>query len=364
METINRKILLKRAKRRLFLLVVLSFLVISSSAYVLFGRGAYGALVEQILHRQQVITRSGANSIESVFRIMGNSLVNLSGSPDLLANDDSTQLVLDKFVSSWEQGFLEGVALADRNGIITYNSNLANIDNVGEDVSDRAYFSWARGVNKEGYQVFDPVISKLGITEGQFIIPIATPVYNQNGDFEGVLVGAVLVSEITKFFLEPLSISGESLAFVVSQDGTLVFSSSEDLVGTNYLEVIENSNFLGSVETAKIFRERIAQGTEGKLDILLPSRSDLSLTRFLIAYTPFEIRANKLILIMATPVEEALVYMFPFYLRGLIFVGILVIIFVFFAIRASKFFGYLEAVQSEHEYHKGKPDSDEKKAKN
>lgn len=346
------KLLKKRLVLNLAVLSIFGLSVIGLSIYFLFGKGAYDLVIEQTLHREQVVVRAGTVSFSSIFDITGNSLVFLAQSPRIRGFNESTTEALDEFMDSWKDSFIEGIVLTDEEGIIKFFSNTQNIGSVGVSIADRDYFKWAKDSKPGKYQIFSPVLSRLGITKGKYIVPVAAPIYSKDGTFKGVLVSPILVSKITEYFLDPIKISESTRIYIVDKEGVLIFSPYENLLGKNYISLIEESNFLGSKKTAEILKERTQSNEEGKLDIQLPNAKTANLERFLIAHSPIEIGNNHWTLIAATPVKEALAFMMPFYIKGVIMLGILVIVFLVIAIRISKVVGFIEASESEHKHHK------------
>ncbi|MFA6008186.1 MAG: hypothetical protein WC784_06145, partial [Candidatus Shapirobacteria bacterium] len=69
---------LKMIKKYPFKFTALIFFIIfcalSSFVYFIIGAGSVNSLIEQMLHREQVITRSGAKSIASFVELSSKSL--------------------------------------------------------------------------------------------------------------------------------------------------------------------------------------------------------------------------------------------------------------------------------------------------
>ena len=215
------------------------------SFYLMLGRGAAAALTEQLLHREQVITRSGAKYLESYFAVVSRSVVVLANSEDLKEQGTNTHTLLNKFIDTWTDTSFVGVLVADSEGIVQYTGNRARISSQGESVRDREYFNWALDAKEWDVKVFSPVISRLGETRGKYIIPIAAPILDGGGSFKGVATAAVLISDLAHDYVAPLQISDQTRSYLVAENGEVWFGSGGDLVGKNVLDELTGS-FLGS----------------------------------------------------------------------------------------------------------------------
>ncbi|OGM17661.1 hypothetical protein A2V61_04060 [Candidatus Woesebacteria bacterium RBG_19FT_COMBO_47_8] len=311
----------------------------SALIYLGFGTSARAALIEQMLHREQVIARSGAHSIESFLNLFGISL-------NVLSNTTLTQENLDSFVDDWKETSITGVILTDREGATLANSTRSGESGVGVDLSDRDYFIWAKTAKKGEIYVSSPMLSRIGTSKGEYIILIATPII-KNDKFQGVLAGSVLLSELTWDYLDPLRISEATRIYLIDQDGVVLSSRVTRLIGVNYIDYLNSNPFLGSKAAAPTLKKALESKEEGKIDIVLQNENNLKLTRYLIAYTPVETDSGTRhwILAVATPINDALVFMGPIYARQMVAVIVAFLAVLALGIRLAKVIAYREASQ-------------------
>lgn len=303
-------------KRASFILVGLIVLSVTAACalYIKSVRTTEKVLVEQMLHREQVVARSGAKSFENFLTYLGFQLSTYSSRSAIVNVNSSTQASLDELVATWSGTPMVGVALTDANGVTLLNSNTENIRSIGVDLSDRDYFIELKNDPSPGKIAFgDPTISALGISKGQYIVPVAAAVVDGQGRFKGVLASSMLLSEAAKLYLEPLKISPETRIYLISGSGKILSAPNPTLSGQNYFEYLEKRNYKYSEELKSQMIEVLRKGGEQKLDVYLPEEPDLTPTRFLIATDVITYGNGKgWTLAVASPAEEAFAFAGPF----------------------------------------------------
>jgi len=161
--------------------------------FIFFNKTSRNSLIEQIQHRQQMAVRAGANSIESFLSLIGNNLVILSNNPN--------QENLDQFIKLWSKSDVTGIIVTDRQGVVIRISNTLGIKDLGSDISSRDYFDWSKTAKRGEYRVFPPVVSKIGASKGNYIFPVAVPLLDSNGKFNGSLVVSILLSDLANVYI-------------------------------------------------------------------------------------------------------------------------------------------------------------------
>lgn len=318
---------------RIFLGLGVVIALLAVFIYLLAERNTQQSLIEQMLHRQQVIARAGAKSIEAHLINTENGLKLLVRSQRVVVMGKDVQEVLNDYISDRKGTPTTGAAVINREGKIIANANnLGGPTEIGMSVADRAYFAWAKGAREGEVYLGGPMVSRLGATKGQTIIPIASPIVD-NGKFRGAAVTVVLLSKLTELYLNPLKISDQTQVYLVNRDGVLLYAPYERLVGVNYFDYLKSKPYKGSEEALAPLKKSVeGKGEEGKLDILLPNEQQGGTpTRFLIAYSPLKLGSTSLILAVASPIDEAMIFAGPLYTnqtQGIIFwlVAILIVL--------------------------------------
>lgn len=245
--------------------------------------------VEHNLKRQQVIARVGAESIGNFFKLVAKSISLLPDNPLVYSFDKKTQEVLDEFcLEELFNAPIAGVILVDKNGVIRFSSERSGRLEEGIDMSDRDYFIWARKAKENEIFLGEPVISRLGASKGQFLVTITTPLFDK-GEFNGIVTAGVLLSELTKTYLEPLKTSADTQVYLISSDGLFLHSPIPELVGENLFEYLDKNRYPGSEAVIKKVRQSFAQAEKergGTLEFISPDLKDKKiLTRNLLGYS-------------------------------------------------------------------------------
>lgn len=303
------------------------FIVVAGIFYFVAEKKAEDALIEQTLHREQIISRAGAESIESFFELLGAQVATFSTRNAIVTqNLEDSQAALDLFMEKLGGTPVAGIIFAGEDGKVLVNSNRTKSPDVGGNISDRDYFAWARGAKESEVFVSKSFVSWMGASKGKYIVVVAAPVV-ANGEFQGVLAAAVILSEVTDTYLTPLKISEKSQIYLVNREGILLSTTQNELVGQGFIQYVEDNPFPGSSILVKNLKELLASAFErgeGKFNYLRNSPEDKkTIKRWLLAYSgvdfggkgleqPEGISSQRWILGVETPAEDALVFFGPF----------------------------------------------------
>ncbi len=344
---------------RLLIFLIVIFVGLASIFYFLAEKRTEASLVDQMLHREQVIARAGAKSIESFLELSGNSLAFLATNHCVVNINEETQMALDSFVDEWKETSLVEVILTDKDGQIIF---IANREDTGQKpgiiVADRDYFIAAKKANQGEVFIGKPFLPRLGAYEGQYLLSLATPVYREN-EFQGVLGEGILLSELTKTYLNPLKISKDTQIYLLNQEGILLHSYYPELVGKNVIEYLEGNSYLGSDKIIDWIKGKLAEPEEGKFVFPMQNLDNKTeFKRYLLAYTPFSLGERHFILAVATPREDALAFFPTFYgnqIGALVFVIFMVLAFsalLILAVRMAERDGYLHGFKNGRSHRK------------
>jgi len=275
--------------------------VISCLVFYFFRNTYQKSLNEQLLHRQQISSRAGALAVEAFVDSVG----------DTLSLYSKEKISISGYMALWKDHPVGGITLINVNGKVIDNFNNENIKSVGEDLSDRDYFIKLKENPNLTYTISSPVLSKVGLYEGKYIIVVASPVL-ENGKFNGVLASSIVISDLAKKYLYPLKISEETRVCLVDKKGTIIFINEDEFLGKNYMEYIKRYN---TDESAVYdFFEYVASNeTEGKISLFLPRLSDFTPSEYLSSVAPIKYKDHNVWFIsISTPVKEAMWFAHPF----------------------------------------------------
>ncbi len=327
-----------------FALLLLVFLGVIF--YVFLGKGARDALVEQMLHREQSNARAGASSIATFVELVGNTLIAISNRDEIITPGPQTDVLLESAMLKWKDTPVTSIILTDKDGKVINAVYRELAGEVGISIADREHFLWAKNAESSEFYVSAAIKSRLR-GENYYVVPVASPVINKEGNFNGILAFGVSIDQLTDDYMSHLKISDKTEIYITKHDGNFIYSSTEELLGENFFELIEEHPFLGSEIIIEKLKERLENVQEGKLEVAYPENVGTAspLKARLIAYSPVFVKDREWILVIATPIEDALISITPIYFRQAISVLIIFLAFLGFSVRFAKAYGYKEAMK-------------------
>lgn len=274
------------------------------------------AVVEQMLHREQVVSRAGSSSVESFLNLLGNQIANYSTRGSIVNPGTGTQKDLDLFMKIWEEEPIGGIILTDNKGVVMSNSNKSGTRVIGSDVSDRDYFLSLISSAQEGeFIIGTPVVSRMGDSKGKYIVVIASPVI-KDGQFNGILAVSIILSDLANKYLDPLKVSPQTRIYLIDSNGVILHSPFSNLVGVNYFEYLNGNKLKDSDKIINSLDKILRTEGESKLDIFLPAEPNFQLKQFLIAVSTVDISkfSNSMNwkLAIASPVDDAFLFLYPY----------------------------------------------------
>lgn len=141
---------------------------------------------------------------------------------------------------------LETTVFIDKDG-----NALNVIDNSTINLSEREYFQKAKSTKKTYIQ--DVLVSKV---TGSKVITIAVPIFNDNGDFQGVVFSQVNIKTLENS-LGKIKVAKTGSAMMLTTKGDYIFDIKPDRIGKNYKEFIKNTS------NEEAFKNEILAKNEG-----------------------------------------------------------------------------------------------------
>ena len=281
---------------------LISIVMLAAAFYLVLGRGVEASITRQLLKREQTIARAEVGNIILFFQRFGNSVAVLAQLSSIERRDASTVADMDIFVEQRrDSGLVGGVVLTDRDGVVQFNSNVLGTRDLGKSLADRDFFIWAKDKAKKGeYFINKPVISRLGGSEDQPVVLVASPVY-QNGVFAGVVAASVKLAPLAEQFFGFMKVSDLTKAYLVDGRGDLLYSNSvPDGIGLNISELFSGE---------QTFSDRIKTALSASEEGQFQTKTHLA------AYSPISLGAQTWLLIISSPVQEVVDLATPFYVR-------------------------------------------------
>ena len=332
--------------------IVLSVVVIIASfGYYLSKIHSNQHLIKQnLLEKQLVTARAASKMISALFEFTGKSIVMVEKELSLDVNKDDPRNVLEHFVESFHGTPVTGIFITDSQGLVTSGVSDGGQIDIGEDVSDREYFNWAKTAKEGDVYLGKSLVSKFGVTKGRYIVPIATP-YIVDGEFIGVVTAGVYIDRMSQNYLDGLKQTKDTAIILINSEGYYISSPFTELDGKNIFDFIKNSPIKLLKPISELASQALLNPSEGKVDISSFSILGIegkSHNYDLVSYVPVMLGNRHWVLIVATPADNNQIFLDPFHLgaRG-IFIFILTIVlgfslFCILAIRIAQRDSYIK----------------------
>ncbi len=231
---------------------VLIFLAIASAgACVVIFEGIYqeakSAAITKLNQQQMIYARQAARGIEEFFAAWTANLNALSKMNAVVADDREGKAVLNLFYETNQSRIME-IARVDEKGVIS--DDIPDSNAVGLDISRQKHIAALMRDHK-------PVISEVFRTiEGIDSIALHVPVL-QGTEFKGSVEILVDFKSLAKRYLEVIKVGETGYAWVVSREGTILYTPVPGIIGKSILETSKDNPSSSALVSAML------QGREG-----------------------------------------------------------------------------------------------------
>jgi PAS domain S-box-containing protein len=155
-------------------------------------------------------------------------------------------------------------------------------------------------------EIFDdpehkPVMSRIiKVPNGGYAVAVHVPVYNEKGEFDGTIGGAIYFDQFNEKFLKDIFVSKNGYMVLQDDDGTIFYHPQTDLIGQNRRPKNEEELAKAS-EITKLIIESSQDGSTGISRYV----STLDNKEKVGAYAPAEIFPGRRWIVLATvPIED------------------------------------------------------------
>ena len=247
--------------KRIYITVGITFTCACIILFHVFYVEARQTAIKNLNEIQRVYARQAAVGIESFFTNRTNSLKALSNMEDIVNNNAEGQKDLKLFYEAHREQ-ITAITRMDEKGIVIYNfPDGKNI--IGNDISTQKHV-------KQLLKDHKPVISDVfQSVEGISSVAIHVPVF-KGSDFKGSVGVLIDFKSLAKHYFESIKIGQTGNAWVISRDGTVLYSpipgftgKSEyaNIVGFPSLLPIVNDMIKGHAGTAEFMFNKIGDKT-------------------------------------------------------------------------------------------------------
>lgn len=351
-----KKLSLSRLRTRHFVLASAAglgiFIAIAVVFYWFSGWRTDQVIIERMKAQEQSMARSSALSISEFFKARKKELVLLS---ELEAIQTGREKESMEILNTLAQGLKEedapigNIIRINKEGVTIWGVNvqLGKQDEaaIGVYLGERDCFLWAKEKGEKG-EVFisEPIVAQGGFLKGKRIVSMTAPIFYKT-KFSGVVVTTFPIDELAKKYIEPLSLSPQTYYTIVSEEGVVITSTFEELIGENILQIQEEENW---PEASQQLVKRAMRGEEGAafhpyINVFTKETSEA-----VSAYSPMKINGSIWSVWVSVPYERIKELILPFrqnqiFALVVVLGGSLILVFIYvLGMRVSQRDGFLD----------------------
>ena len=229
--------------------VALALVIAGACTFIFEGiyQEAKNAAVTKLDQQEMIYARQAARGIEDYFATWTGNLSALSRMNTVVADDREGKAVLKLFYETNQTRIME-ITRVDETGVIRDDFPDSNAE--GLDISHQIHIAALLRDHK-------PVISEVFRTiEGIDTVALHVPVM-QGSEFKGSVEILVDFRSLAKRYLDAIKVGETGYAWVISREGTILYTPEPGLIGKSILEANKNNPSSGALVNAML------QGREG-----------------------------------------------------------------------------------------------------
>lgn len=287
------------------LFVALPLVFIFFIVQIVIGYHIESTLIEMSFDRGHVISEDGVKALNLFFLREKAALIVLANDPDVRNLSTTIPNSLSQFLlGKRENSPILGVSIINSQGKVAFHLSRNGDSMTGVDLSDREYFNWGRTAQKGEAFIGRPVVSRLGGTKGQNIVTISTPIYTDEGVWNGIVTTAFLLDIVGKDFLTKTNdLNQNTQIWLFDNQGFIWSAPRTDLVGTNIFDQLQPNSFPGSGKISELVRESLQRTQNRFYRWWVPNIDDGHLEQMLVTSSSLNIDNSNFTLAVLMPMS-------------------------------------------------------------
>lgn len=300
-------------------------ILVGLTGYVLYS--AYSEVetktIEQLNAQQMTHARQAARGIEDYFESKLNMLAFLSKSEHIINLDEEGRQILALLYYEHSEG-MSAISRVDADGRIMYTMPYTE-GMIGADLSDQVHI---RDLMLTRQVTLSDVFTAV---QGGRAMALHVPIRHK-GEFRGSIAIFIPYEKLTKEYLAPIQIGANGHAWIISRNGTELYSPVAGRTGSSVFEA--SSRFPSAISMV----EKMLKGEEGVTtysdEIVENGRTEV-ITRHAV-FLPVRMANTFWSIVVSTPEDEVLALMKGFRNRWLLMVVILMAASLIYAYSMAK----------------------------
>jgi PAS domain S-box-containing protein len=216
--------------KKIFIALAIIFTGASVFLFNSFYKEAKKIAITKLNEEQMIHAKQAAQGIEDFFATWTRNLSSLSKMDEIIDNDAAGKRYMKLFYEA-NQEQIKSITRLDERGVIVHNFPISN--SVGTDISDQNHI-------REMLRNHKPVISDVfRAVEGFDAVALHVPVF-KGSEFKGAIGILINFESLAKRYLDVIKIGETGYAWVVSRDGTLLYSPIPGFTGKSVFETTKD----------------------------------------------------------------------------------------------------------------------------
>lgn len=300
------------------------FVTIGVALFWVDSSSAERAVTKATQYKLLVMARATARSTERMLAMFKLELTVLERKEEIKNQDAvGTRSLLTKVLTTVNLPIVHQLGLISKDGTLLVIANQeGDITGQGSSLTDRKYFQSAKTAKEGEFFLSEPLVDRVGINKGKWVMILATPVTNNNGSFSGVLVASIRLEDLTTGYINVLKVTPTTVGYVIDENGTVLSGQPEDLVGTNIKEYAQKEKWKG-YETYLNVIDQVVKKQEGVGDYFFAGK-DKNVKKWVTGYAPAQVDGDTIMIITAVPFEWTLSLIADFYKNQIIWLIFLI----------------------------------------
>jgi PAS domain S-box-containing protein len=213
-------------KKRHLVFLVITFSAVCALAFNAFYREAKNTAIKKLNDEQVVHARQAALGIEDFFRTWTVTLNSFSKMDEIINTDADGKRYIKLFYEA-HHGEIRSITRMDDRGTIIYTVPFSR--SIGSNISEQKHVNEILNKHK-------PVISDVFKTvQGFYAVALHVPVF-KGSVFKGTIAIVVNFESLAKRYLDVIKIGETGYAWVISRDGTQLYSATTGFAGKSVFE--------------------------------------------------------------------------------------------------------------------------------
>ena len=228
--------------KRSFSVVAILFAAVCVFFFQFFYKEAQGFAIVRLNDEQTIHAKQAARGIEDFFAMWRRSLVSLSKMDSIIDADTLGRRNMELFQEANREQ-IGSITRLDERGVILYN--FPSSGPVGTDISAQKH---VRELLREHRPVISDVFKSV---EGTDAIALHVPVF-RGGEFKGSIGVLIDFRNLARRYLDVIKIGETGYAWVISRDGTILYTPVSGLTGKSVLDIVKEAPALAGMVDAML----------------------------------------------------------------------------------------------------------------